>query len=141
MITGTSSYHGTLDGDAAIKQQIDAIETQAQATLFPPANFTIAPAPTPDKLAHQAFTSGDPTKLNLEDKEFILANGQRPDADGLWALLQGQQTPVPGIVIADPATVLKVAVTTAASVKPKEYVGQAHQPGGLQRRSCRRLRN
>ena len=41
-------YHGTLDGDAAIKQQIDAIKTQAQSTLFPPANFTIAPAPTPD---------------------------------------------------------------------------------------------
>ncbi len=40
-------YHGTLDGDAAIKQQIDAIKAQAQATLFPPANFTIAPAPTP----------------------------------------------------------------------------------------------
>ena len=114
-------YHGTLDGDAAIKQQIAAIETQAQSILFPPANFTVAPAPTPDKLAHQAFTSGDPTKLNLEDKEFILANGAKPDADGLWALLKGQQTPVPGIVISDPATELKVAVTTPASVKPKEF--------------------
>ena len=53
-------YHGTLDGDAAIKQQIDAIKTQAQATLFPPAGFTIAPAPTPADLAHHAYTSGDP---------------------------------------------------------------------------------
>ncbi len=32
-------YHGMLDGDAAVKQQIDAIKTQAQATLFPPASF------------------------------------------------------------------------------------------------------
>ena len=114
-------YHGTLDGDAAITQQINAIKAQAQATLFPPADFTIAPAPSPADLAHRAFTSGDPTKLNLEDKEFILANGSQADADGLWALIKGQQTPVPGIVIADPATVLKVVVTTTAAVKPKEF--------------------
>jgi len=121
-------YHGTLDGDDAIKQQINAIKAQAQATLFPPADFTITPAPTPEKLADIAYHSGDPTKLNLEDKEFILANGSQADADGLWALIKGQQTPVPGIVIADPATVLKVVVTTAASVKPKEYVVKLSNP-------------
>ena len=49
-------YHGTLDGDAAIKQQIASVEAQAQATLFPPASFTIAPAPTPAELAHHAYT-------------------------------------------------------------------------------------
>ncbi len=114
-------YHGTLDGDAAVKQQIAGVETQAQATLFPPATFTIAPAPTPADLAHHAYTTGDPTKLNLEDKEFILANGSQADAQGLWALLKGQQTPVPGIVISDPATELKVTVTTVREVKPKEY--------------------
>ena len=115
-------YHGTLDGDAAITQQINAIKAQAQATLFPPANFTIAPAPTPAELAHHAYTSGDPKTLGLEDKEYILANGSDADATGLWALLKGQQTPVPGNVISDPATVLKITVTTAASPKPKEFV-------------------
>ena len=114
-------YHGTLDGDAAIKQQIDEIKAKAQATLFPPADFTIAPAPTPQDLAHHAYTSGDPHNLNLEDKEFILANGSDADASGLWALLKGQQTPVPGNVIADQATVLKVTVLTSASPKPKEF--------------------
>jgi len=116
-------YHGTLDGDTAITQQITAIKTQAQATLFPPADFTIAPAPTPDKIAHQAFISGDPHNLNLEDKEYILANGTDEDATALWALLKGQPTPVPGNVISVPATVLKITVTTAAApAKPKEYV-------------------
>ena len=115
-------YHGTLDGDAAITKQIDDIKTQAQATLFPPADFKIEPAPTPDKIAHQAYTSGDPHNLNLEDKEYILANGTDADATGLWALLKGQPTPVPGNVISDPATVLKITVTTAASPKPKELV-------------------
>jgi len=42
--------------------------------------------------------------------------------------LKGQQTPVPGIVISDPATSLKIAVTTAAAVKPKEYVVQLTNP-------------
>jgi hypothetical protein len=121
-------YHGTLDGDAAIKQQITAIETQAQATLFPPDGFSIAPAPTPTDLAHHAYASGDPKALSLEDKEYILANGSDADATGLWALLKGQPTPVPGIVIADPANALKISVTTAASVKPKDYVVKLTNP-------------
>jgi len=115
-------FHGTLDGDAAITKQINAVKAQAQATLFPPADFHIDPAPTPDKLAHQAYTSGDPRNLNLEDKEFVLANGNDADATGLWALVKGQPTPVPGNVISDPATVLKISATTAASPKPKEFV-------------------
>ena len=115
-------YHGTLDGEAAITKQINDIKARAEATLFPPADFTIAPAPTPDKIAHQAYTLGDPRNLNLEDKEYILANGTDADANGLWALLKGQPTPVPGNVISDPATVLKITVITAAAPKPKEFV-------------------
>jgi hypothetical protein len=122
-------YHGTLDGDAAIKQQIDGIKGQAQATLFPPSGFTIAPAPSPADLAHKAYTTGDPMTLNLEDKEFILANGSKDDADGLWAKLKGQQTPVPGVVISDPATVLKISATLAASPKPKDFVVKLNTPG------------
>ncbi|HVN92848.1 MAG TPA: hypothetical protein VMT38_04100 [Terracidiphilus sp.] len=121
-------FHGTLDGDAAITQQINAIKTQAQSTLFPPADFAIAPAPTPADLAHHAYTSGDPKALSLEDKEYILANGSDADATGLWALLKGQPTPVPGIVIADPATELHITVTTLASVKPKDYVVKLTNP-------------
>ena len=121
-------FHGTLDGDAAITKQINDVKAQAQATLFPPATFVIAPAPTPEELAHHAYTSGDPTKLNLEDIEFILANGSTEDANGLWALLKGKATPVPGNVISDPATVLKISVTTAASPKPKEYLVKLTNP-------------
>ena len=121
-------YHGTLDGDAAIKSQIDAIKTQARSSLFPPASFSIAPAPTPPELAHHAYTSGDPTKLSLEDKEYILANGFDADASGLWALLKGQVTPVPGVVISDPASVLKISVTTMREVKPKDYIVKLTTP-------------
>ena len=122
-------FHGTIDTPAQITSQIDAIKTQAQATLFPPATFTIAPAPTTAELAHHALISGDPKMLNLEDKEFILANGNQQDAQQLWSVLQGQVTPVPGIVISDPATALLVHVTTAASVKPKDYTIKLKTPG------------
>jgi hypothetical protein len=121
-------YHGTLDGDAAIKQQIDAIKAKAQTSLFPTADFKVAPAPSAAQLADKAYTSGDPKKLSLEDKEYILANGTDADADGLWALLKGQQTPVPGVVISAQATVLKVTVTTVAGTKPKDYVVKLTTP-------------
>ena len=56
-------YHGTLDGEPPSSSRSTGIEAQAQATLFPPATFTIAPAPTPADLAHHAYTTGDPTRL------------------------------------------------------------------------------
>jgi hypothetical protein len=123
-------YHGTLDGDAAIKTQIDAIKAQAQATLFPPANFTIAPAPSPQELADKACAVGpdDLKKLNLEDKEFILTNGSKDCTDKLWGVLQGQLSPVPGIVVSDPATVFKVTVTATAAAKPKDYLVKLQNP-------------
>ena len=100
-------YHGNGEG-------LDAVKAAAKLTLFKPDSFTIAPAPTPDKLAHDALTGGDPMKLNLEDKEFILANGNKEDSDKLWSLLKDQPTPVPGIVISATASVIKVAVTQDA---------------------------
>ncbi len=121
-------YHGTIDTPQQITSQIDAIKAQARSSLFPPPNFTIAPAPTPADLAHHALTTGDPKTLSLEDKEFILANASPQDAQQLWSLLQGQLTPVPGIVISAPATVLNVSVTTAASPKPKDYVVKLNTP-------------
>jgi len=121
-------FHGTLDGDAAIKTQLDAIKAQAQTSLFPPDSFKIDPAPTPAQLADHAYHSGDPKLLSLEDKEYILANGEDTIANGLWALLKGQQSPVPGVIITAQATVLKVTVTAIAAAKPKEYVVKLTTP-------------
>jgi tetratricopeptide (TPR) repeat protein len=123
-------FHGTLDGEAAITQQISAIKSQAQATLFPPANFAIKPAPTPSDVVDNVIANTPDLKtLNLEDKEFILANGSQSAKDKLWAVLQGQLSPVPGVVVSDPANVLKVSVTTTRDVKPKDYVVKLQNPG------------
>jgi hypothetical protein len=101
-------FHGGLDG-------LDAVKAQAAATTFPPATFVIAPAPTPADYAHKAVSeTPDLTKLNLEDTEFILANGAKDDVDKLWLVLKDKATPVPGVVMEASATVIKLAVTQDA---------------------------
>ncbi len=101
-------YHGNLDG-------LNDVKTQAAATLFPPGTFVISAAPTPAELAHKAIVeTPDLSKMALVDTEFILANGAKEDTDKLWAVLQNQVTPVPGIVIDASASVIKVAVTQDA---------------------------
>jgi hypothetical protein len=101
-------YHGNdLKG-------LDDIKAQAALTTFPPGTLMIQPAKTPAEFAHDALVGGDPAKLNLGDKEFILANGVKEDADKLWAVLKDQVTPVPGKVIEASASVIKVAVTQDA---------------------------
>jgi hypothetical protein len=115
-------FHGGLDG-------LDAVKTASAQTLFPPDGFKIQPAPTPPEIVHNVIASTpNLISLNLEDKEFILANGTPDDAGKLWAVLQGQVTPVPGIVIGDQANVLKVTVTTTRDVKPKDYIVKLQTP-------------
>ena len=109
-------FHGNLEG-------LDAVKAASAQTLFKPDSFTITPAPTPPEIVHNVLAATpDLTKLNLEDKEFILANGNQADAQKLWAVLQNQATPVPGVVTDASATVLKISATTTASVKPKDFV-------------------
>lgn len=101
------NYHGNLDG-------LDAVKTQAADTVFPPASYTIAPKLTPVQIAHNVIaTTPDLTTLNLEDKEYILANGTPDDAAKLWAVLKDQVTPVPGIVTDATASAIKVTVVKA----------------------------
>jgi tetratricopeptide (TPR) repeat protein len=116
-------YHGALDG-------LDGIKTQAAATVFPPGTFVIPPAPTPADLAHKALVeTPDPMTLNLEDKEFILANGVKEDADKLWALLKDKVSPVPGIVIEASASVIKMAVTQdAKDTKTADFIVNLKKP-------------
>jgi hypothetical protein len=97
-------YHGGLDGLSAIKQQ-------AEATTFPPGDFTITKAKTPAQQIHDLLaTTPDLTTLALADKETVLAMGAKDDADKMWAVLENKPTPVPGTVMASAVTALKVKV-------------------------------
>jgi hypothetical protein len=116
-------FHGALDG-------LDDIKAQSALTTFPPGGAPqIKPAKTPAEFAHDALVSGDPAKLNLGDKEFILANGVKEDADKLWTVLKDQVTPVPGIVIEANASVIKVAVTQdAKDAKVADFIVNMKKP-------------
>jgi hypothetical protein len=116
-------YHGNdLKG-------LDDIKAQAALTTFPPGTLKIEAAKTPAQFAHDALVGGDPAKLRLDDKEFILANGVKEDADKLWAVLKDQVTPVPGIVIDANASVIKVAVTQdAKDAKVADFIVNMKKP-------------
>ena len=118
-----NKYHGGLDG-------LDAIKTQAAATVFPPGTLVIKPAATPQEKIHAILVNTpDLTTLALADKELVLAFGSKDDADKLWALMKDKPTPVPGIVIEATASVIKVAVTDdAKQAKTADFIVNLKAP-------------
>lgn len=116
-------YHGDLSG-------LDQLKTQAAATVFPPGTLNITPAKTPEEVIHDLLAStSDWNTLALADKETVLSEGSKEDADKLWALLQGKETPVPGTVIEATATQIKVAVTQdAKDAKTPDFIVNMKDP-------------
>ena len=106
-------YHGKEDG-------FDAVLAAAATSIFPPADFKIAPAPTPKDIADGVVASTpDLTTLALADKEYILANASKENADKLWALLKDQVSQVPGTVLVATASQIQLAVTDDAKADKK----------------------
>ena len=103
-----TKYHGSMDG-------YPAIQTMAQANLFPTADYNPTPAPPPpspaDLAAQTVSSTADLKTLSLGDKEFILFNGKPEDADKVWAVMKGQRVQVPGMIISATAESVQVAVT------------------------------
>jgi hypothetical protein len=104
-------YHGADDG-------FDAVTTAVTASLDPPADFKIKPAPKPEDMAHDLVTStpeADLPKLAMSDREFVLANGNTDDAAKMWNSMKGKAVTIPdALVIESSPTVLKVAVSDDA---------------------------
>ena len=117
-----NKYHGDLKG-------LDEIKAKAALTTFP-GDIVITPAKTPAEQIHDIILStSDLKSLNLGDKEFILAAGNKEDADKLWAVLKNEITPVPGVVIEASATVVKVAVTQdAKEAKIADFIVNLKKP-------------
>jgi len=116
-------YHGDLTG-------LDALKTQSAATLFPPGTLNIAPAKTPEEQIHDLLASNsDWNSFALADKATVLSVGSKEDADKLWALLQGKDTPVPGTVIESSASQVKVAVTQdSKDAKTADFIVNMKEP-------------
>jgi hypothetical protein len=118
-------YHGDTTG-------LDQLKSQAAATVFPPGTLgnTITAAKTPEEQIHDLVANTPDLKsLALADKETILSVGSKEDADKLWGLLQGQETPVPGTVIEANANQVKVAVTPdAKEAKTADFIVNMKEP-------------
>jgi hypothetical protein len=103
-----NKYHGSMDG-------YPAIQTMAQANLFPPAEYNPSPAPPPpspaDLAAQTVASTPDLKTLSLADREFILFNGKPEDAQKMWDVMKGTRVGVPGMVISATADSVQVAVT------------------------------
>ncbi len=103
-----NKYHGSMDG-------YPAIQTLAQANLFPPAEYNPTPAPPPpspaDLAAQTVASTPDLKTLSLGDQEFILFNGKPEDAQKVWDVLKGRRVQVPGTVISATAESVQLAVT------------------------------
>jgi tetratricopeptide (TPR) repeat protein len=118
-----NKFHGNLDG-------LDAIKSQAAATVFPPGTLVISPAATPQEKIHAILVNTpDLTTLALADKELVLSYGSKDDADKLWALMKDKDTPVPGVVIEATASVIKIAVTDdAKQAKTPDFIVNLKTP-------------
>jgi hypothetical protein len=103
-----NKYHGSMDG-------YPAVQTLAQANLFPPAAYNPTPAPPPpspaDLAAQTVASTPDLKTLSLGDQEFILFNGKPDDAQKVWDVLKGHRVQVPGTVISATADSVQLAVT------------------------------
>ena len=116
-------YHGGMDG-------LDAIKQQAQASTFPGGGYNPPPAKSPQEQIHDLLASTPDLKsLALADKETVLAVGSKEDADKLWSVVQGEQTPVPGVVTDVTADQIKVAVTEdAKAAKVPDFIVNLKKP-------------
>jgi hypothetical protein len=102
-------YHGADDG-------YDAAVAGVQASLDPPADFKIKPAPSPaDIVANVIATTPDLATLAVSDKEFILTNGKPEDAAKVWDTVKGKSVQLPDVlVISSSPTEIKAAVSDDA---------------------------
>jgi len=106
-------YHGKEDG-------FDDIKTKAAASVFPPTDFTVKPADTPADIANGVVASTpDLSTLALADKEFILANASKENADKVWDTIKDKTSEIPGTVIAATASQIQIAVTEDAKTDKK----------------------
>jgi hypothetical protein len=117
-------FHGADDG-------FDAVVAASQASLNPPADFAIKPAPKPADIVKQVIASTpDLATLAVSDKEFILQNGAPEDAAKVWDTVKGKSVQLPDVtVIAATDSSVQVAVSDdAVQSKTADFTFQMKEP-------------
>ena len=94
-------YHGGDDGYAEL--------VQAAASPQPPANFQIAPAPTPAELAAKLVQSKQVNQMSFDEIQLILTSGNQQAADQVWNAIKDKPIALLGKLISGTADTLQIA--------------------------------
>jgi tetratricopeptide (TPR) repeat protein len=97
-------YHGN-------EQGWNELLTQSKASPTPPANFTVAPAPTPADQAKALAASKDPKQMSFDEWQLILTQADPGTADQIWNQIKGTVVPFAAKVVNATRTTLTLAAT------------------------------
>ena len=97
-------YHGSEQGWTELL-------SQAKASPTPPANFTVAPAPTPADQAKALAASKDPKQMSFDEWQLILTEADPGTADQIWSQIKGTVVPFAAKVVDANKTTLTLAAT------------------------------
>lgn len=95
-------FHGSEDGWTDVL-------AQAKANPAQPADFKIAPAPSPADQAHAMVGATAPEKMDFATWEFVLSNGSQADQDTVWNAIKGKAVQMNGSVISTTSTEFQIA--------------------------------
>lgn len=97
-------YHGDETG-------WDQVVQQAAASPFPPAGFTIAPAPTPAEVAAKLVQTKSPKDMSFDEIQLILTSGNPQAAETVWGAIKDKPIEFIGKLINATPNQLSVAAT------------------------------
>ena len=105
-----TKFHGSPEG-------WDQVLAQAKAAAEPPANFTVAPAPSPAEQAKMLADSKDPKSMDFGEWELILSQGSPEIQQKVWTQIKGLEVPFAAKTITATRTKLELAATADAIEK------------------------
>jgi tetratricopeptide (TPR) repeat protein len=105
-------YHGSEDG-------WDQLLATAKTAPAPPANFSVAPAPSPSEQAGMMLQKTPPDQMSFADWQYILTSGNQQAADQVWNAIKGKALRMVVQVVS--------ATTTSAQIAASEDDIQANK--------------
>jgi hypothetical protein len=105
-----TKYHGSPEG-------WDQLLAQAKSSATPPANFAVAPAPSPAEQAKILADSKDPKSMDFGEWELILSQGAPEVQQKVWSQIKGLEVPFAAKTISATRTKLELAATADAIEK------------------------
>jgi len=99
-----TKYHGSADG-------WDQLLAQAKANPAPPADFAVAPAPSPAEQAKRLADSKDPKQMTFDELQLIFTDGAPEVQQKVWSAIKGTEIPFAAKVISATRNKMELAAT------------------------------